>query len=189
MNPDDIRRYLYGLIHARSLTLSEVSKAIGRNHAYLQQYMQRGSPRILPEEVRIKLGEYLGVDAQNFSPLRDTTTRLNQREVSVNNRKDHRIGNLSDSARDDRDETLSEMDQRIAQKIGFFTGILGKLHCYRDIAIALAASYVIALFRQIFCQIQVMLTTRIIAKNRILTRINQQNRHITPRNNIIEIDG
>ena len=119
MNPDDIRRYLYGVIHARSLTLSEVSKAIGRNHAYLQQYLQRGSPRILPEEIRIKLGEYLGVDAQNFSPLRDTKTRLNQFEVLSQNRKDHRIGNSDDSNRGKSDASISDLGQKLDRKSGF----------------------------------------------------------------------
>ncbi|MDI9349697.1 MAG: S24 family peptidase [Candidatus Symbiobacter sp.] len=72
---DAIRRYLAGMISSRSLTLSEVSRAIGRNHAYLQQYLQRGSPRILPEEVRYALGRYFGVDPNNFSALRDHTAR------------------------------------------------------------------------------------------------------------------
>ncbi|MCX8505269.1 MAG: S24 family peptidase [Alphaproteobacteria bacterium] len=117
MKSDEIRRYLHGLIEARSLTLSEVSRAIGRNHAYLQQYLMRGSPRILPEEIRIKLGEYLGVDAQNFSPLRDTTTRQYQREVSAIDRKDHIIGNANDRPRVDKEETSSELGQRM--KTGF----------------------------------------------------------------------
>ena len=31
------------------LDLKSLSLAIGRNHAYLQQYLMRGSPRELPE--------------------------------------------------------------------------------------------------------------------------------------------
>lgn len=33
-------------------SLSEMSKALGKNHAYLQQFVTRGVPRILPEDVR-----------------------------------------------------------------------------------------------------------------------------------------
>jgi phage repressor protein C with HTH and peptisase S24 domain len=35
---------------------------IGRNDAYLQQFVRRGSPRILPEEERRRLAGFFGVD-------------------------------------------------------------------------------------------------------------------------------
>ena len=38
--------------------------ALGRNDAYLQQFLQRGSPRRLPEEIRHQLAGLLGVDEQ-----------------------------------------------------------------------------------------------------------------------------
>lgn len=62
MELDAPRRYLLQLLAGRDADLSTVSKAIGRNHAYLQQYIQRGSPRKLPEDVRDALGEYFGVE-------------------------------------------------------------------------------------------------------------------------------
>ena len=42
--------------------LRRLSRALGRNDAYLQQFLQRGSPRQLPEAVRHQLAELLGVD-------------------------------------------------------------------------------------------------------------------------------
>jgi len=36
--------------------------ALGRNDAYLQQFLQRGSPRRLPEEIRHQLAGLLGVE-------------------------------------------------------------------------------------------------------------------------------
>ena len=43
------------------LDLKNLSLAIGRNHAYLQQYLMRGSPRELPEAARHGLAPLLGV--------------------------------------------------------------------------------------------------------------------------------
>ena len=44
------------------MTLKQVSRAIGRNDAYLHQYLNRGSPRYLPEALRYQLAEMLAVD-------------------------------------------------------------------------------------------------------------------------------
>ncbi|ADE40491.1 S24 family peptidase [Candidatus Puniceispirillum marinum] len=44
------------------LTLKQASRAIGRNDAYLHQYLNRGSPRHLPEAIRYQLAAILGVD-------------------------------------------------------------------------------------------------------------------------------
>jgi phage repressor protein C with HTH and peptisase S24 domain len=43
------------------LDLKALSMAIGRNHAYLQQYLMRGSPRELPEAARHVLAPLLGI--------------------------------------------------------------------------------------------------------------------------------
>lgn len=44
------------------LTLKQASRAIGRNDAYLHQYLNRGSPRHLPEAIRYQLADMLSVD-------------------------------------------------------------------------------------------------------------------------------
>src|SRR4029450_11807661 len=49
------------LARGPDLDLKNLSLAIGRNHAYLQQYLMRGSPRELPEAVRHGLAPLLGV--------------------------------------------------------------------------------------------------------------------------------
>jgi phage repressor protein C with HTH and peptisase S24 domain len=70
MKLDLVRRTLIQLIALRDppTDLKKASLAIGRNHAYLQQFIQRGTPRRLPEEVRHALAAYLGVAE---STLRD----------------------------------------------------------------------------------------------------------------------
>ena len=48
------------------ITLKEASRALGRNDAYLQQYLYRGSPRRLPEDMRYALAELVGCDQRRF---------------------------------------------------------------------------------------------------------------------------
>ncbi len=44
------------------VSLKQASRAIGRNDAYLQQFLYRGTPRQLPELARHRLASYLGID-------------------------------------------------------------------------------------------------------------------------------
>jgi phage repressor protein C with HTH and peptisase S24 domain len=44
------------------LSLAEISLKIGRNHAYLQQFLERGVPRDLPEKIRPGLAAILQVE-------------------------------------------------------------------------------------------------------------------------------
>lgn len=45
----------------RGLTMKEASEGMGRNHAYLQQYLERGVPALLPEDAREALAPLLGL--------------------------------------------------------------------------------------------------------------------------------
>ncbi|MBM3571085.1 MAG: S24 family peptidase [Alphaproteobacteria bacterium] len=71
---DALRRRMLDLIDARApaTDLKSSSLATGKNHAYLHQFVYRGSPRRLPEEVRYRLAAHLGVDE---SLLRDDDPR------------------------------------------------------------------------------------------------------------------
>ncbi|MCK8456984.1 S24 family peptidase [Sphingomonas faeni] len=60
--PDpDPRRALATLAAARGDSLAALSAMLGRNPAYLQQYVRRGSPKLLGERDRRLLSDYLGV--------------------------------------------------------------------------------------------------------------------------------
>lgn len=59
---DDPRTVLEALIRERGEDFSSLSRMLGRNPAYIQQYIKRGVPRKLDEEDRRILAEYLGVD-------------------------------------------------------------------------------------------------------------------------------
>lgn len=50
------------LAAARGISLSELSRLLGRNLAYLQQFVRRGTPRRLAEADRRVLAQFFGVD-------------------------------------------------------------------------------------------------------------------------------
>jgi len=58
---DDPRATLDRLLNERGVDYARLSEKIGRNPAYIQQYIKRGSPRRLAEEDRARIAAYLGV--------------------------------------------------------------------------------------------------------------------------------
>jgi SOS-response transcriptional repressor LexA len=61
MEPDAQRAALAALMEEQGASFAELSRVIGRNPAYLQQYLRRGSPRELAERDRARLARYFGV--------------------------------------------------------------------------------------------------------------------------------
>lgn len=59
---DDVRKAIKQAIDESGMDLKEVSVAIGKNHAYMQQFLTRNIPRKLKEDDRRKLAEVLGID-------------------------------------------------------------------------------------------------------------------------------
>jgi hypothetical protein len=66
MSLDRARQRLLELVAERRTDLANVSRAIGRNHAYLQQYVRRHTPRDLGERERNALGVYFAVEPDEF---------------------------------------------------------------------------------------------------------------------------
>jgi hypothetical protein len=62
MDPLEQRQALDRLIKANGDDYMSLSKLIGRNAAYLQQFMKRGTPHKLAEKDRSILARYFGVD-------------------------------------------------------------------------------------------------------------------------------
>jgi len=69
---DSVRDLVRRRLDASGLTMSEASKRIGKNHAYLQQFLERGIPRILPEDVREKLALLLTIPQGDLKLGRDS---------------------------------------------------------------------------------------------------------------------
>ena len=57
----DPRAALDRLLAERGIDYARISQVIGRNPAYIQQYIKRGSPRRLGEQDRARIAAYLGV--------------------------------------------------------------------------------------------------------------------------------
>ena len=70
---DPTRQRLMALAAVRGVSLSALSALLGRNAAYLQQFVRKGSPRKLEENDRRTLAEFFGVDeAELGAPARET---------------------------------------------------------------------------------------------------------------------
>ena len=57
----DARGRLQNMVADRGSSFAELSRLLGRNPAYLQQYVTRGSPRHLDEPDLAKIAEFLGI--------------------------------------------------------------------------------------------------------------------------------
>ena len=68
-NTEEIRKKIARLINERGLNFANVSLAIGKNIAYIQQFIKNGSPRRLGEVERHKLAQILHVDEQELTDL------------------------------------------------------------------------------------------------------------------------
>lgn len=68
MRLDPIRDLILRLLEERDLTMKEVSLKMGRNHAYMRQYLKQGTPDRLEEDDREKLASILGVDEGDLRP-------------------------------------------------------------------------------------------------------------------------
>ncbi|MDO9367247.1 MAG: S24 family peptidase [Sphingopyxis sp.] len=72
---EDPRAALDRLLTERGIDYARISQVIGRNPAYIQQYIKRGSPRLLAEADRGRIAAYLGVpEAMLGGPVQRVAT-------------------------------------------------------------------------------------------------------------------
>ena len=65
----NIREKLFQLVKKNNaFNLRNLSRSLGRNDAYLQQYIKRGSPNYLPEEERNELSKILNINVEELTP-------------------------------------------------------------------------------------------------------------------------
>ena len=66
---DNLREKIKVIIKRdKKYNLRDLSRTLQKNDAYLQQYLFRGTPKILPEEYRHKLAEILNVNITELTP-------------------------------------------------------------------------------------------------------------------------
>jgi len=61
-----IRRTVADLADRNGDSLAALSRVIGRNTAYLQQFVDRGTPRRLPEDARLILAQHWQIDERRL---------------------------------------------------------------------------------------------------------------------------
>lgn len=75
MENDDPRTVLEQLIRKSGDDFASISAMLGKNPAYIQQYIRRGSPKKLDEQDRRKLADFYGVDEQSLGGPADHQRR------------------------------------------------------------------------------------------------------------------
>ena len=65
---DDVREKIKNLIKKKNYNLRDLSRNLKKNDAYLQQYLYRGTPKVLPEEYRYLLAKFLDVNVNELIP-------------------------------------------------------------------------------------------------------------------------
>lgn len=71
METRDPRQHLLRLAQQRGTSLSALSRLLGRNPSYLQQFVRKGSPRKLEEVDRATLARYFGVGEHELGAPED----------------------------------------------------------------------------------------------------------------------
>ncbi|GGY95963.1 S24 family peptidase [Novosphingobium colocasiae] len=71
MDTSDPRQRLLDLARASGVSLSALSRMIGKNAAYLQQFVKRGTPRKLEEDDRARLARFFGVAQSELGGSQD----------------------------------------------------------------------------------------------------------------------
>ena len=78
---DDPRAALDRLISENGTDYAAMSKLLGRNVAYVQQFIKRGTPKRLPEAERGKLARYFGIDEQILGAAASTSANRGLRLI------------------------------------------------------------------------------------------------------------
>ncbi len=117
MSDPDPRTALATLAAARGDSLAALSAMLGRNAAYLQQYVRRGSPRVLGERDRRLLSDYLGVSEATLGAPADRPGGFRIRKLDV-------AASAGPGALVDREIVLGTdtLDPGLARKLGLRDG-------------------------------------------------------------------
>jgi hypothetical protein len=65
-SPRNVRALIDKLAADRNISLASLSRAANRNEAYLQQFVRRGTPKELPEDVRLFLAMCFEIDERRL---------------------------------------------------------------------------------------------------------------------------
>lgn len=87
---DYMRAALGRIVKLHRVNCAELSRLLNRNDAYIQQFIKRGSPRLLQDSACKVLANYIGVPISAFyppgyvpSPTRNLRQAENQRDLAI----------------------------------------------------------------------------------------------------------
>jgi hypothetical protein len=61
---DEVRRLVLDRSKELKITMKDMSEAVGMNETFIHQFVRKGTPKYLPEEVRYKLAKVIGVSEE-----------------------------------------------------------------------------------------------------------------------------
>ena len=109
----DARETVAAMADRMGTSLAALSRMIGRNPAYLQQFVQRGSPKRLDEEARARLAAFFGIEeARLGAPPRDAGM------IAVRRIDAYAAAGPGGIVEDDRVIGEERIDPRVAARLG-----------------------------------------------------------------------
>jgi phage repressor protein C with HTH and peptisase S24 domain len=124
----DARSTLAGLADEAGTSLAWLSRALGRNDAYLQQFVKRGTPRRLDEEDRRWLAAYFNVDERALGGSAGGDAAM----VAVRRIDAEAHAGAGGLVEDDRNGGEERIDPRVVARLGVSPAALTMITAHGD---------------------------------------------------------
>lgn len=124
----DVRSTLAGLADEAGASLAWLSRALGRNDAYLQQFVKRGTPRRLDEEDRRWLAAYFNVDERALGGTAGGDAAM----VAVRRIDADAHAGAGGLVEDDRNGGEERIDPRVVARLGVSPATLTMVTAHGD---------------------------------------------------------
>jgi phage repressor protein C with HTH and peptisase S24 domain len=124
----DVRSTLAGLADEAGTSLAWLSRALGRNDAYLQQFVKRGTPRRLDEQDRRWLAAYFNVDERALGGTAGGDAAM----VSVRRIDAEAHAGAGGLVEDDRNGGEERIDPRVVARLGVSPATLTMITAHGD---------------------------------------------------------
>lgn len=124
----DVRSTLAGLADEAGTSLAWLSRALGRNDAYLQQFVKRGTPRRLDEEDRRWLAAYFNVDERALGGTAGGDAAM----VAVRRIDADAHAGAGGLVEDDRNGGEERIDPRVVARLGVSPATLTMITAHGD---------------------------------------------------------
>jgi phage repressor protein C with HTH and peptisase S24 domain len=124
----DARSTLAGLADEAGTSLAWLSRALGRNDAYLQQFVKRGTPRRLDEEDRRWLAAYFNVDERALGGSAGSEAIM----VAVRRIDAEAHAGTGGLVEDDRNGGEERIDPRVVARLGVSPATLTMITAHGD---------------------------------------------------------